>query len=83
MEDSKEIRRAEGLGVGRDIKYEEAKHFQQHGSWNADIVGVALLHAPGKLCVEVGLNMCIWLLVTVNCEVVYLLLASNYSIIKT
>ncbi|KAM1227490.1 hypothetical protein EV1_006831 [Malus domestica] len=83
MEDSREIRRADGLGVGRDIKYEEAKHFQQHGSWNADIVGVALLHAPGKLCVEVGLNMCIWLLVTVNCEVVYLLLASNYSIIKT
>ncbi|KAM1255700.1 hypothetical protein ACFX1Q_029946 [Malus domestica] len=41
MQDSGEIRRTEGFGVGRDIKYEEVKHFQQHDSWNAYIVGVA------------------------------------------
>lgn len=41
MQDSRDIRKTEGFGVGRDIKYEEIKHFQQQDSWNAYIVGVA------------------------------------------
>ncbi|KAL0436306.1 UNVERIFIED_CONTAM: hypothetical protein Sradi_0338500 [Sesamum radiatum] len=41
MPDSEQIRRTDGLSVGRDVKYEEATSFQQQDSWNAYIVGVA------------------------------------------
>ncbi|KAL0390000.1 UNVERIFIED_CONTAM: hypothetical protein Scaly_0357100 [Sesamum calycinum] len=38
MPDSEQIRRMDGLSVGRDVKYEEATSFQQQDSWNAYIV---------------------------------------------
>ncbi|CAI9105601.1 OLC1v1004563C1 [Oldenlandia corymbosa var. corymbosa] len=40
MPSSKEARKTDGFGVGRDIKYEEVTSFQQQDSWNAYIVGV-------------------------------------------
>lgn len=41
MQDTREIRKTEGFGVGRDIKYEEVKKFQQQDAWNAYVVAVA------------------------------------------
>ncbi|KAF8403257.1 hypothetical protein HHK36_011358 [Tetracentron sinense] len=41
MPDTEEIRKTEGFGVGRDVKYEEVSSFQQQDAWNAYIVGVA------------------------------------------
>ncbi|KDP37592.1 hypothetical protein JCGZ_07938 [Jatropha curcas] len=41
MPDSEENRSTEGFGVGRDIKYEEVRNFEQEDSWNAYIVAVA------------------------------------------
>ncbi|XP_021656514.2 uncharacterized protein LOC110647129 isoform X2 [Hevea brasiliensis] len=41
MPDSEENRTTEGFGVGRDIKYEEVRNFEQEDSWNAYIIAVA------------------------------------------
>ncbi|PRQ32241.1 putative S-adenosyl-L-methionine-dependent methyltransferase [Rosa chinensis] len=41
MQDTREIRKTEGFGVGRDIKYEEVTKFQQQDAWNAYVVAVA------------------------------------------
>ncbi|EOY33473.1 S-adenosyl-L-methionine-dependent methyltransferases superfamily protein isoform 1 [Theobroma cacao] len=38
MPDTSEIRCTEGFGIGRDVKYEEVKSFQQEDAWNAYIV---------------------------------------------
>ncbi|KAK6235170.1 hypothetical protein QQP08_025246 [Theobroma cacao] len=40
MPDTSEIRCTEGFGIGRDVKYEEVKSFQQEDAWNAYIVAV-------------------------------------------
>lgn len=40
MPDTGENRSTVGFGAGRDIKYEEMKHFEQQDAWNAYIVGV-------------------------------------------
>ncbi|EFH54379.1 hypothetical protein ARALYDRAFT_486135 [Arabidopsis lyrata subsp. lyrata] len=42
MPDASEMRRTDGFGAGRDIKYEQVKSFQQCDSWNAYIVAVSL-----------------------------------------
>ncbi|WCJ41805.1 S-adenosyl-L-methionine-dependent methyltransferases superfamily protein [Euphorbia peplus] len=39
--DSEDNKSTEGFGVGRDIKYEEVKTFEQQDSWNAYVVAVA------------------------------------------
>ncbi|XP_065865272.1 uncharacterized protein [Euphorbia lathyris] len=39
--DSEDNQSTEGFGVGRDIKYEEVKTFEQQDSWNAYVVAVA------------------------------------------
>ncbi|XP_062083091.1 uncharacterized protein LOC133789300 [Humulus lupulus] len=41
MPNTGENRSTVGFGAGRDIKYEEMKHFEQQDAWNAYIVGVA------------------------------------------
>lgn len=41
MPDTSENRSTEGFGIGRDVKYEEVKSFQQEDAWNAYIVAVA------------------------------------------
>ncbi|KAL1203506.1 hypothetical protein V5N11_009867 [Cardamine amara subsp. amara] len=41
MPDASEMRRTDGFGAGRDIKYEEVKNFQQCDAWNAYIVAVS------------------------------------------
>ncbi|XP_030551879.1 uncharacterized protein LOC115756308 [Rhodamnia argentea] len=41
MPDSENIKSVEGFGIGKDVKYEEVKSFEQQDSWNAYIVGVA------------------------------------------
>ncbi|OMO89143.1 hypothetical protein COLO4_19912 [Corchorus olitorius] len=40
MPDASEMRSTEGFGIGRDVKYEEVKSFQQEDAWNAYIVAV-------------------------------------------
>ncbi|KAI3408608.1 uncharacterized protein J3R85_020202, partial [Psidium guajava] len=40
MPDSENIKSIEGFGIGKDVKYEEVKIFEQQDSWNAYIVGV-------------------------------------------
>ena len=40
MPDTTESRSTEGFGIGRDLKYEEVKSFQQEDAWNAYIVAV-------------------------------------------
>ncbi|XWS71482.1 hypothetical protein CRYUN_Cryun03dG0141600 [Craigia yunnanensis] len=40
MPDTSENRSTEGFGIGRDVKYEEVKSFQQEDAWNAYIVAV-------------------------------------------
>ncbi|CAA7019041.1 unnamed protein product [Microthlaspi erraticum] len=42
MPDASEMRRTDGFGAGRDIKYEQVKSFQQCDSWNAYIVAVSV-----------------------------------------
>uniref|UniRef100_A0A1J3JXF2 Uncharacterized protein n=1 Tax=Noccaea caerulescens TaxID=107243 RepID=A0A1J3JXF2_NOCCA len=42
MPDASEMRRTDGFGAGRDIKYEQVKNFQQCDSWNAYIVAVSV-----------------------------------------
>lgn len=42
MPDASEMRRTDGFGAGRDIKYEQVKSFQQCDAWNAYIVAVNL-----------------------------------------
>ncbi len=42
MPDTDQQRSTDGFGVGRDLKYEEVKTFQQEDAWNAYIVAVAL-----------------------------------------
>jgi len=42
MPDASEMRRTDGFGAGRDIKYEEVKNFQQCDAWNAYIVAVSV-----------------------------------------
>ncbi|XP_006409756.2 uncharacterized protein LOC18026632 [Eutrema salsugineum] len=42
MPDASEMRRTDGFGAGRDIKYEEVKSFPQCDAWNAYIVAVSL-----------------------------------------
>ncbi|XP_050369050.1 uncharacterized protein LOC126787171 [Argentina anserina] len=41
MQDTREIRKTEGFGAGRDIKYEEVTKFEQQDAWNAYVVAVA------------------------------------------
>lgn len=41
MPDTEENKCTVGFGVGRDVKYEEVKSFQQQDAWNAYIVAVA------------------------------------------
>ncbi|KAJ4828050.1 hypothetical protein Tsubulata_028122 [Turnera subulata] len=41
MPDTEENRSTEGFGVGRDLKYEEVKTFEQEDAWNAYVVAVA------------------------------------------
>ncbi|PON50306.1 S-adenosyl-L-methionine-dependent methyltransferase [Parasponia andersonii] len=41
MPDTGETKSTVGFGAGRDIKYEEMKHFEQQDAWNAYIIGVA------------------------------------------
>ncbi|CAK7329354.1 unnamed protein product [Dovyalis caffra] len=41
MPDTEANRSTEGFGVGRDMKYEEVKTFEQEDAWNAYIVAVA------------------------------------------
>ncbi|XWS52868.1 hypothetical protein CRYUN_Cryun11dG0109300 [Craigia yunnanensis] len=40
MPDTTESRSIEGFGIGRDLKHEEVKSFQQEDAWNAYIVAV-------------------------------------------
>ncbi|KFK32599.1 hypothetical protein AALP_AA6G264900 [Arabis alpina] len=42
MPDASEMRRTDGFGAGRDIKYEQVKNFQQCDAWNAYIVAVSV-----------------------------------------
>ncbi|KAK6936196.1 hypothetical protein RJ641_033226 [Dillenia turbinata] len=44
MPDTDETRSTEGLGTGRDVKYEEVTTFHQQDAWNAYIIGVANLN---------------------------------------
>ncbi|XP_010521665.1 PREDICTED: uncharacterized protein LOC104800539 isoform X2 [Tarenaya hassleriana] len=40
MPDSSEMRRTEGFGHGRDLKYEEVESFQQCDAWNAYVIAI-------------------------------------------
>lgn len=62
MPDTEENKCTVGFGVGRDVKYEEVKSFQQQDAWNAYIVAVAKwevpVHRPGStlhLCTNLGM----------------------------
>lgn len=41
MQDTRKIRKTDGFGAGRDIKYEEVTKFEQQDAWNAYVVAVA------------------------------------------